>query len=111
MILRPAEAATKSGGGFLPAWAVIENAQRRAAADCWVVTQPDHAKLSGEIASAISSSEYPRLDSDVVAGIALRRLDRLRRSRRAGVSGRWLPGEPPFHAHRAKRSGRQQARI
>jgi hypothetical protein len=71
MILRPAEAATKSGGGFLPAWAVIENAQRRAAADCWVITQPDHAKLSGEIASAISSSEYPRLDSDVVAGIAL----------------------------------------
>jgi hypothetical protein len=71
MILRPGETPTQSGGGYLPAWAVIEHAQRRAGSDCWIITQPDHAKLSGELAAAISAERYPRLEADVVAGIAL----------------------------------------
>ena len=70
MILRPAEAPTRSGG-LRPAWSVIEQAQRRAERDPWLITQQDHAKLSGEMAAAISSQEYPALDADVIAGIAL----------------------------------------
>lgn len=86
MILRPAEAATKAGGGFLAAWAVIERTQRRAGQDCFVITQPDHAKLSGEIAAAISTPEFPRLEADAIAGIALHD---------AGWADFDTPGAPP----------------
>ena len=55
----------------VPAWDAVLRTQRQAASDWWLVAQPDHAALAGDLAARIRSPQFPWLDADVVQAIAL----------------------------------------
>lgn len=52
-------------------WEAVERRQKQAARTWLLVAQPDHAALSGDLAASISSSHFPKLDSEVVEAIRL----------------------------------------
>ena len=54
----------------MPVWDAIHPTQRASAPDYWLITQPDHAELSGAIAAALGPPLVPRLSPEVVEGIA-----------------------------------------
>jgi hypothetical protein len=56
--------------GTVPAFQSIERKQRQDASEWWLVAQPDHAALAGDLAARIVSAEFPRLDAEVVQAIA-----------------------------------------
>lgn len=62
----------KISAGIEPVWAVIERSQRQDfTSGCWLVPQPAHAALSGDIAAQLDAEAFPRLTPDVVRAIAL----------------------------------------
>ena len=71
MILRPLEAAPIGTEEFLPAWPVIERLQKQKYESCWLVTQPSHAALSGELASRFCGQQLPAPDPQLIRAIAL----------------------------------------
>jgi hypothetical protein len=71
MIFRSQLAAHESRGEVSPAFEAIAEIQQRAAASDWFVTQPDHARLSGELASALNPRLLPNLSEPVVRAIAM----------------------------------------
>jgi hypothetical protein len=69
MILRPARPAPPaSGAGFIPAWNAILRTQQQPGDDCWLITQPDHAALSGDLAANLA---LPEVTPEVVRAIGL----------------------------------------
>ena len=64
-------AVPQSARRTVSAWNAIESRQKEQAQSWWLVTQPDHAALSGDLAANFISTEFPRLDPDVVRGISL----------------------------------------
>jgi len=56
--------------GCVPVWDAILPTQKISAPAYWLVTQPDHAALSGDIAAALGPRLLPKLSSEVVQGIA-----------------------------------------
>ena len=71
MILRPLDPIPAASTDFLPAWSVVEQSQRQITGDCWMITQPSHAALSGEFAARMAGANLPNLDAAVIRGIAL----------------------------------------
>ena len=71
MILRPLDSAPRAGDNFLPAWEVIMRSQKQRYESCWMITQPCHAALSGEIAAKLTGTQVPRLEPELVRAIAL----------------------------------------
>ena len=73
MILRPLEvpSPTTSAATFISAWHAVEPLQRAAYDSCWMITQPSHAALAGEIAAKLSGDRLPRLEAELVRAIAL----------------------------------------
>jgi len=71
MILRPLDPMPATSADFLPAWSVVEQSQRQITGDCWMITQPSHAALSGEFAARMAGVNLPNLDAPVIRGIAL----------------------------------------
>lgn len=73
MIIRPLDpqAPHASEKEFIPAWRAVERLQRTCCESCWMITQPSHAALAGDIAAALSGPRVPKLDADVVRAIAL----------------------------------------
>ncbi|HLW51214.1 MAG TPA: DUF3891 family protein [Candidatus Angelobacter sp.] len=71
MILRPLEPEPAAGESFVEAWPVVEQLQRRRYESCWMITQPSHAALSGEIAAKLSGAHIPKLDLPIIRAIAL----------------------------------------
>ncbi|HEU4413467.1 MAG TPA: DUF3891 family protein, partial [Candidatus Angelobacter sp.] len=71
MILRPLESPSAAGADFQPAWTVVERLQRQSYDGCWMITQPSHAALAGELAAKITHPAAPSLDADLVRAIAL----------------------------------------
>jgi len=70
VVLRPV------GGGepppaCVPVWDAILPTQKSSAQDYWLITQPDHAALSGAIAAALGPPLLPSLRPEVVQGIAM----------------------------------------
>jgi hypothetical protein len=57
--------------GFLPAFEAVERKQKQAAEAWWLIAQPDHAALSGDLAASISHTTFPRSDREVLEAIAL----------------------------------------
>jgi Protein of unknown function (DUF3891) len=55
----------------VPIWKAIERWQAATTDAWWLVTQPDHAALSGVLAARFRSPQFPRLDAEVVDGIGL----------------------------------------
>lgn len=75
MILRPLvyelrEPAAPSGK-LLPAWDVVQEIQKRKHESCWMITQPSHAALAGDIAAKLSGPQFPKLDPTLIRAIAL----------------------------------------
>ena len=73
MIIRPLDAQTQplSELEFSPAWRAVERLQRTGCETCWMITQPSHAALAGDIAAALSDPRIPKLEADVIRAIAL----------------------------------------
>lgn len=55
----------------VPAWQAISATQLCRRDVYWLVTQPDHAALSGALAARFSSPDFPRLEADVIRAIGL----------------------------------------
>jgi hypothetical protein len=71
LIFRKALAAQPSEGAVRPAFEAIAETQRSAAATDWYVTQPDHARISGELAAAFDPRKVPNVGEAIVRAIAL----------------------------------------
>ena len=71
MVLYPLNSPERTREDFVPAWDAIERRQKQAATQWWLTAQPDHAVLAGDLASRISSPEFPQLDSHLLRAIAL----------------------------------------
>ncbi len=71
MVLYPLNSPERTREDLIPAWDAIERTQKQAATEWWLIAQPDHAALAGDLASRISSSEFPQLDSQLLQAIAL----------------------------------------
>lgn len=55
----------------IPAWQAVETKQKQPADDWWLIAQPDHAALAGDLAANLSSPHLPPLDKDVIRAIAV----------------------------------------
>ena len=72
MVLRPIfDFEPPSTTEFVPAWSAVEQRQRATANSWWLITQPDHAGFSGEIAAHFSRDGFPKIDSQIVEAIAM----------------------------------------
>ena len=71
MILRPLDSPSSATAESAPAWSVVEPLQRRSYESCWMITQPSHAALAGEIASKLRAEQVPQLEPEIVRAIAL----------------------------------------
>ncbi len=71
MILRPEAQPALSGNAFVSAWEAVARAEKTRSAKYQLVRQPDHARVSGEIAQHLAIAGAPAVDDDVVQGISL----------------------------------------
>ena len=73
MIIRPLDppGTPASETEFISAWHAVERLQRTPCESCWMITQPSHAALAGDIAAALSDQRIPKLEADLVRAIAL----------------------------------------
>jgi Protein of unknown function (DUF3891) len=56
---------------LIPAWEAVDRKQKQAAEDWWLIAQPDHAALAGDIAANLRSPLMPSLDAQLLRAIAL----------------------------------------
>ena len=71
MVLRPEGLAGSPTGEFVSAWEAIARAEQTISTKYGLVRQPDHARLSGQIAAQLSIAGAPALDDDIARGISL----------------------------------------
>jgi hypothetical protein len=71
MLLRPIEPPPPSTGEFVSAWPVIERRQKQEYESCWMITQPSHAALAGDIAARLRDPRIPKLEAELIRAIAL----------------------------------------
>jgi len=71
LIFRNGLAAQESSGASRQAFEAIAEVQQKATVRDWYVTQPDHARVSGQIAAAFDSRKVPNLNEAVVRAIAM----------------------------------------
>ena len=69
MVVQPLGVTFGAEGPACSAWRAIEARQRRPAASYLLVAQPEHARLSGELAAKFTSSEFPTLSAEVIEAI------------------------------------------
>jgi len=69
-VLRPIDS-VENPPACLPVWEAILPTQKTSAAEYWLITQPDHAALSGAIAGALGPPLLPELSPEAVQGITL----------------------------------------
>ncbi len=70
MILRPIHADTDVPAAAGPAWPAIAARQRQHAEAYLLISQPDHARLSGELAAHFVSPRFTRVTPEVARAIA-----------------------------------------
>jgi hypothetical protein len=71
LIFRSQLAPLESRGAVSPAFDAISETQQKATVSDWFVTQPDHARISGELAAALDPSLVPNLSEAVVRAIGM----------------------------------------
>jgi hypothetical protein len=71
LIFRSRLAVRESEGPVRPAFEAIAGIQATAAATDWYVTQPDHARISGEVAAAFDSRKVPNVREAIVRAISM----------------------------------------
>jgi uncharacterized protein DUF3891 len=70
VVLHPlASGAPAPANACRPAWEVVERTQKQLAESYWLVTQPDHAALSGALAANMVVPEFPRVDPLIARAI------------------------------------------
>ncbi len=72
MVLRPIttdSACDDYGQRPAPAWPVVAERQKRRADQYWLISQPDHARFSGELAAQFRSALFPRISSELAKAI------------------------------------------
>jgi hypothetical protein len=55
----------------VPAWDAVSRSQKQPASSWWLIAQPDHAALAGDLASNLATPLFPALDPEVLEAIAL----------------------------------------
>jgi hypothetical protein len=71
MILRPLDTPPASSPDFLPAWPIIEHIEKQKYASCWLITQPSHAALAGELAAECTFPQLPPVTPEILKAISL----------------------------------------
>ena len=71
MILRPLELPAPASQEFLPAWETVQPIQAQIYKSCWMITQPSHAVLAGELAANLDAAQFPVADKDLLQAISL----------------------------------------
>ncbi len=71
MILRPLDPPPVSSQEWVSAWPVVERLQRQKYESCWMITQPSHAALAGDLADRLTAPRVPKLEAELVRAIAL----------------------------------------
>lgn len=71
MIFRSQLAVQESDGAVRPVFEAIAETQRKAAVTDWYVTQPDHARISGELSAAFDSRKVPNVREPIVRAISM----------------------------------------
>jgi len=71
MILRPVGQPMEFSSEIVSAWQAVAASQEESAAACWLIAQPDHAALAGDLAAQFVANEFPAQDKDVIRAIAL----------------------------------------
>lgn len=71
MILRPFDPPPVTNEQLVPAWPAVERLQRQQYESCWMITQPSHAALAGEIAAKLVGPQIPEIDGRLIRAIAL----------------------------------------
>jgi len=71
MILRPLDPPKPRNGGVIAAWDAVARTQQSAATRYALIRQPDHARLSGELARHLALPVSPAISDEIVQGISL----------------------------------------
>jgi len=71
MVIRPLEPPAATDSNYLPAWDAVMRLQKQQYETCWMITQPSHAALAGQIASHLDPRFVPALEPELVHAIAL----------------------------------------
>jgi hypothetical protein len=71
VILYPINAASSTFSEPAPAWEAVAVAQQQNATAWWLIAQPDHAALAGELAAQFAAPGFPNPDREVIQAIAL----------------------------------------
>ncbi len=71
MILHPRSPAPFASSEIIPAWNAVAAAQKQNTSAWWLIAQPDHAALAGDLAAQCDAPRYTHLEDDIVCAIAL----------------------------------------
>jgi hypothetical protein len=71
MVLYPLDSPDPTSEQVIPAWPAILHRQKLEASSWYLITQADHAVLSGELAARAAVPNFPRLPDEVIQAIAL----------------------------------------
>jgi len=71
MVLRPETEPAHADNAFVSAWEAVACAEKTSSAKYYLVRQPDHARVSGDIAQQLAIAGAPAVDNDIVRGISL----------------------------------------
>ena len=71
MILRPEAQPAHANDAFVSAWEAVARAEKTISAKYHLVRQPDHARVSGDIAQQLAIAGAPPVDDNIVRGISL----------------------------------------
>ncbi|HEY6348795.1 MAG TPA: DUF3891 family protein [Candidatus Angelobacter sp.] len=55
----------------MPAWDAVLRTQTLKYESCWMITQPSHAALAGELAATVSATQFPAPDTQLLQAISL----------------------------------------
>ena len=71
MILHPLGAVLSMSSEIVPAWNAVAASQKENASAWWLIAQPDHAALAGDLAAQFNTTDFPRVEEEIVRAIAL----------------------------------------
>lgn len=71
MILHPLSPAVSASPEPISAWNAVAATQQQNATEWWLIAQPDHAALAGDLAAQFAASDFPSPDRELVQAIAL----------------------------------------
>ena len=74
MVLRPLSDITQvtlPNPAFIPAWQVVEKTQKPETKEFWLIAQPDHAALAGDLAARLELTALHELTAEIIRAISI----------------------------------------